>query len=87
MLKFKNLGELKKEHEGKYLQLGGKGLIDGMKCKPTKFSTYTILEVLDDRIRVRKYRKKNTGYIPHFHFDQEAIVWEYKEYKNFPVYG
>ena len=87
MLKINNLNEIKNEHIGKYLQCGGKGIIDGVKCKPTKDGIYKIIDVLDDRIRLKQYRAKNTGYIPNYNYDQQAIIWDYKEYKNFPIYG
>lgn len=87
MLKINNLSEVKKEHIGKYIQCGGQGLLDGLKCKPTKYATYKIIDVLDDRIRLKKYRARNTGYISKHNYDQQAIIWEYKDYKNFPIYG
>lgn len=87
MIKINNLGELKREHIGKYLQCGGQGLIDGIKSKPTKYSIYKIEDVLEDRIRLRKYRARSLGYISKHNYDQEAIVWDYKDYKNFPIYG
>ena len=87
MLKINNLNELKKEHIGKYLQCGGQGLIDGIKSKPTKYSIYKIEDVLEDRIRLRKYRARSLGYIPKHNYNQEAIIWDYKDYKNFPIYG
>jgi len=86
MKKINNLSELKKEHVGKYLQLGGQELIDGLKCKPTKYSIYKIEDVLEDRIRLRRYRARSLGYIPKEYYNQEAIVWDYKDYKNFPIY-
>jgi hypothetical protein len=86
-MKYNNVSEIPPSEEGNYIILGGKGILDGLKCRPTKFEACLIIKIAEDKMTVKQYRKRITSILPYWNFDQEAITYSPKEYKKFPTYS
>jgi hypothetical protein len=86
-MKYNNVSEIPPCEEGNYIILGGKGILDGLKCCPTKFEACLIIRIAEDEMTVRQYRRRNYSILPSWNFDQAAITYSPKEYKKFPAYS
>ena len=70
----------------RYVRLGGRGILDGLKQKKNKFSFYRIIAVTDDELNLRSYRAKGTCFLHRFNWNQDFEIIDKKEFKALPTY-
>jgi len=78
--------DITEKNLGNYVQLGGFGILDGLKFDPTKTNTMKILGVDPEGVLLKAYRAKYPGRLPAHKLSQPIRLYTYKEWKNFPVY-
>ena len=62
------------QQKGKWIRLGGKGIIDGLKQKPCKAHFYRILGIDEEGLILRAYRAKKSSRLPERAWDQECEI-------------
>ena len=93
---------LLEENEGNYIQLGGEGILDGLKSPPSKSSLLFILHLrfrnkviegattLEDvfgGVYLHQYRCRLKRILPSCNFNQSCRIFTPKEFKTFPIFS
>ncbi len=89
--------DILESHKGEYIQLGGRGILNGLKFSPSKFEVWKICDLSIENkntenafstgVYLRKYRCRKSMLLPSYHFDQQCRVYTSKEYGEMPVYS
>jgi hypothetical protein len=84
MEKLENCNLINQSHVGKYVRLGGRGILDGLKGVPYKRDLEKIIAVTDEFIRLKAFRCHVTCLLPAYNFNQQVEIYASGEIKNFP---
>lgn len=90
--------DILRENKGNYIQLGGKGIIDGLRISPRKFNVLRIGDLrlgqwvklptdLYNGVYLMKYRCRIYRTLPEINFDQCCRIYTLKEYRKLPQYS
>ena len=75
------------ENTGNYIQLGGLGIYDGLKDKPTKSECYKIIGFNDDGdLIIHRHGKRSNSCLPSFNFKQTYRIIGSKQFKTLQIY-
>ena len=71
---------------GNYIQLGGLGIMDGLKIMPNKRNLWRIEGIAGNGdLLLRGYRKRYASILPRDNQGQEYKIITRQDYKNLPV--
>jgi len=74
-------------YKGDYIQLGGRGILDGIKLAPCKMGVYKIIGMDDDGgLIVKAYRARGCLVIPQYNQDQQYQIITSKDWRKLPEY-
>jgi hypothetical protein len=71
---------------GNYIRFGGKGTLDGLKLKQTKYGFYKIISANKDRIEIKGYKRRYKSFLFAVDYDQEYEILNSKQFKLLPLY-
>lgn len=75
------------ENIGSYIQLGGLGIYDGLKDKPTKSDSYKIVGFNDDGdLILHGFKKRSNSRLPSFNFRQTYRIIGHEQFKTLTIY-
>lgn len=74
------------ENIGNYIQLGGHGIVDGLKTQPTKYNSYKIMGMDGSNMKLKQYRAKYYCILPSFNFNQSYRILTPMEFKELPIF-
>lgn len=84
-----NRGQVKDNHKlilaniGNYIILNGKGLIDGLKQKPTKFGSLKIIGIDNDgALTLKQHRRRTLSSLPEFNQNQDFAIITKKQFST-----
>ena len=80
--------DILKSHKGEYIQLGGRGILNGLNFSPSKFEVWKICDqCIPTGIYMKKYRCRKYQILPSDNFDQQCKIYTLEEYRKMPVYS
>uniref|UniRef100_A0A6H1ZRW5 Uncharacterized protein n=1 Tax=viral metagenome TaxID=1070528 RepID=A0A6H1ZRW5_9ZZZZ len=81
-----NIKEIAENTEN-YIQLGGLGIYDGLKDKPTKSDSYKIVGFnADGDLILHGFKKRSNSRLPSFNFRQTYRIVSRKQFKTLTIY-
>ena len=86
-MKYNTVNEIPNSEIGNFVILGGMGIMDGLKSTPCKHSAHKIVNITDEGMTVRSYRRRVNQILPRHNFGQEAMTYTPAEVKQFPEYS
>jgi hypothetical protein len=92
MIEYKQITrDILEAHKWDYIQLGGHGILNGLKSKPCKNKLYKIEDVEVsgndnfETLYLRQYRCTNRRILPAYSWNQACRIFTKKEYKHLPI--
>ena len=86
MKRVDSLNQVTQGDVGKFIRLGGKGIMDGLKGAACRQNFYEITSVEPDRLGIRAYGYWGDFYIPSYNWNRAAIIYTKAEIQPFPVW-
>ena len=86
MRKINHIKELSKQEEGKWIKLGGQGIIDGLKNIKYTNRLLKVIEVKENKIILKRYGAHNKSILPKRNWNQEAQILSDKDYQELEYY-
>ena len=87
--------DLMEKSKGRYIRLGGHGIIDGLRDEPTKIDLYEIGDIRISEhkgercvsgVSIKRHRSRVPLYLPYHRWDQQCEIWTEKERKDLREY-
>jgi len=84
--KVNSIDEVTDQDIGKYIRFEGLGILNGLKGEPVKTEIFKIVELREDGLVIRQYRRRKNSLLPVHNFKQGAEIYSKAEFDKMKVY-